>query len=190
MNIQLWSQDKKIEFEIFLSIHFSSRDAIYGQILRLTQKTDKIQRASTQKYAKDDNWIAKNLREGKWEQIRDISQKPKPAAAAETPISPLSPKRPIEDDLGKGKRIKIPNPKYNNDPTNPESVYVIPTALNFDDLGLEIDNINDDKTFEPEKKKEPKPKKKKIRLEETIRTGERFGLPDFQIAMMYNAGSM
>ena len=176
-------------------IHFSSRDAIYGQILRLTQKTDKIQRASTQKYAQDDNWIQTKLREGKWKQIRDISQKPKPAAAAaaaaaETPISPLSPKRPIEEDLGKGKRIKTPNPKYNNDPTNPESVYVIPTALNFDDLGLEIDNINDDKTYEIEKKQEKKPKRKKIRLEQTIIMGERFGLPDHQIAMMYNAGSM
>ena len=160
------------------------------QIQRLTKKTEKIRSASTQN--KNKTWIDKTLKEGKWEQIRDISQKPKPAAAAaaETPISPLSPKRPIEDDLGKGKRIKIPNPKYNNDPTNPESVYVIPTALNFDDLGLEIDNINDDKTYEIEKKQEKKPKRKRIRLEETIITGERFGLPDHQIAMMYNAGSM
>ena len=65
----------------------------------------------------------------------------------------------------------------------------LPTALNFDDLGIEIDNINDDKTFEPEKKEEPKPKRKKIRLEETILAGERLGLDDFKIAMMYNAGS-
>ena len=63
----------------------------------------------------------------------------------------------------------------------------IPATLNFDHLGLE-DNINDDEDFEPEKKKEPK--KKKIRLEETILAGERCGLNDFQIAMMYNAGSM
>ena len=159
------------------------------QIFRLTEKTEKIRKASTQKYAQTANWIDKTLKEGKWEQIRDISQKPKPAAAEEeTPISPLSPKRPIEEDLGKGKRIKIPNPKYNNDPTNPESVYVIPTALNFDDLGLEIDNIKDE-TFEPEKKEEPKPKKKKIKLAETILAGERLGLDDFKIAMMYNAGS-
>ena len=154
------------------------------QIQRLTKKTEKIRSASTQN--KDKKWIEKTLKEGKWEQIRDISQKPKPPPAAETP-SPLSPKRPIEEDLGRGKRIKTPNPKYNNDPTNPESVYVIPTALNFDDLGLEIDNIKDE-TFEPEMKEEPKPKRKKIRLENTILAGERLGLDDFKIAMMYNAG--
>ena len=158
------------------------------QILRLTEKTEKIRKASTQKYAQTANWIEKTLIEGKWKQIRDISKKSKPEPAHQSSISPLSPKRPIEEDLGKGKRIKIPNPKYNNDPTNPESLYVIPTALNFDDLGLEIDNINDDKTFEPEKK-EPKPKRKKIRLEETVLAGERCGLTDFQITMMYNAGS-
>ena len=176
---------------VFFLIFFSSRHTIYSAILYLTKNTVKIQKASTQKYAQDDNWIKKQLKEGKWEQIRDISQKSSPAADAEpeTLMSPLRPKRPLEDDLGRGKRMKIPNPKYTNDPTNPENVYVVPTALNFDDLGLEVDD-NDDENWELEKKKEPKPKRKKLRLEETILAGERCGLSDYQIAMMYNAGSM
>ena len=85
--------------------------------MRLTIKTDKFQRASTQKYAKDNNWIEKNLREGKWKQIRDISNKSSPAGDIElepdTIESPFSPKRPaVEVDLGRSKRIKFPNPKY------------------------------------------------------------------------------
>ena len=157
-------------------------------MLRLTIKTEKIKKNSTLKYAQDQNWIEKTMKEGKWKQIRDISKKSSPARDAE-PETPMSPKRPApEEELGKGKRIKTPNPKYANDPTNPENVYVVPTALNFDHLGLE-DEDNDDETFEPEKKKEPKPKKKKLKLEETILEGERSGLSDHQIARMYNAGS-
>ena len=65
----------------------------------------------------------------------------------------------------------------------------VPATLNLDHLGLE-DEDDDDETFEPEKKKQPKPKKmKKVRLEETILAGERCGLSDHQIMMMYNAGS-
>ena len=75
-----------------------------------------------------------------------------------------------------------------SDPASPEPVnFSIPATLNFDSLGLE-DEDDDDETFEPEKKAE-KPKTKKIRLEETILQGERCGLTDFQIAIMYNAGS-
>ena len=156
-------------------------------MLRLTIKTEKIKKNSTLKYAQDQNWIEKTMKEGKWKQIRDISKKSSPARDAE-PETPMSPKRPApEEELGKGKRIRTPNPKYANDPTNPENVYVVPTALNFDHLGLE-DVDNDDKTYEPEKKKE-KLKRKKLRLEETILAGERCGLSDPQIAMMYNAGS-
>ena len=173
-----------------MNIFFSPTKSIYTTVLRLTTKTDKIQKYSTLKYAQDQNWIEKTMKEGKWKQIRDISKKSSPAPDAE-PETPMSPKRPApEEELGKGKRIKTPNPKYANDPTNPENVYVVPTALNFDDLGLEIENINDDRTYEPEKKEEPKPKRKNVRLEETILAGERCGLNDFQIAVMYNAGSM
>ena len=128
------------------------------------------------------------MKEGKWEQIRDISKKSSPPARNTEPETPMSPKRPIEAESGRGKRPKFPNPKYAN-PASPEPVnFNIPTTLNFDHLGLEDDN-NDDETFEPEKKAEPKPKSKKIRLEETILQGERCGLTDFQIAIMYNAGS-
>ena len=157
--------------------------------MRLTNKTEKIQKNSTKKYAQDQGWIERNLREGKWGQIRDISKKSSPAIEVEpeTPMSP--PKRPHEDELGKGKRIRTPNPKYNNDISNPENVYVVPTALNFDDLGLEDIN-NDDENFKLPEKKEPKPKRKKIRLEHTILAGERCGLNDFQITTMYNAGSL
>ena len=156
-------------------------------MLRLTIKTEKIKKNSTLKYAQDQNWIEKTMKEGKWKQIRDISKKSSPARDAE-PETPMSPKRPApEEELGKGKRIKTPNPKYANDPTNPENVYVVPTALNFDHLGLESEDKNDE-IYEPEKKKEPKPKTKKLRLAETILAGERCGLSDPQIAMMYNAG--
>ena len=49
----------------------------------------------------------------------------------------------------------------------------------------------DDENFKLPEKKEPKPlKRKKIRLENTILAGERMGLNDFQIATMYNAGSL
>ena len=78
---------------------------------------------------------------------------------------------------------------YSN-PASPEPVnFNIPATLNFDTLGLE-DEDDDDETFEPEKKAEPKPKRKKICLEQTILAGERAGLTDFQIASMYNAGSL
>ena len=176
---------------IHILLYFSSRRTIYSAISNLVNKTDEFQKMSTSKYAKDKNWIEKKLKEGKWEQIRDISKKrPAKDAEPETPMSLLSPKRPIEEDSGKGKRIKFPNPKYMDSasPVAFEQVnFDIPATLNFDHLGLE-DNINDDEDFEPEKKKEPK--KKKVRLEETILAGERCGLNDFQIAMMYNAGSM
>ena len=128
------------------------------------------------------------MKEGKWEQIRDISKKSSPPARNTEPETPMSPKRPIEAESGKGKRIKFPNPKY-ADPASPEPVnFNIPTTLNFDTLGLEDDN-SDDENFEPPQKKEPKPKKKKVRLQETILAGERIGLSDPHIAMMYNAGS-
>ena len=164
-------------------------------VLRLTRKTEKIKKNSSLKYAQDKVWIEKNLKEGKWKQIRDISpKKTSPAAAVdlnpetEITISPLSPKRPLEQELGRSKRIRIPNPKYNNDPSNPENVYVMPSALNFDDLGLGDDDDND-KNFEIGKKK-PKPqKKKKVRLQETVQIGERIGLSDNHIALMYNAGN-
>ena len=103
----------------------------------------------------------------------------------------MSPKRPaVENELGRHKRIKYPNPKYKD--ANPvfENVNLnIPSTLNFDTLGLKDEN-NDDENFEPPQKKEPKPKKKKIRLQQTILAGERCGLNDFQIAMMYSAGSL
>ena len=169
---------------------FSSRNTIYSTIKRLTTRTEKFQKASSQKYAQDKDWIEKTLKEGKWEQIRDISQKSRPAEEPETPMNILSPKRPVEEDLGKGKRMKYPNPKY-NESASPEFENVnlnVPATLNFDLLGLE-DN-NDDETYKPEKKKEPKPKKKKINLQETILQGERCGLNDYQIAMMYDAGCM
>ena len=103
----------------------------------------------------------------------------------------MSPKRPIEVDLGRGKRPKYPNPKYNEPAPNFEPVnFNIPSTLSFDNLGLE-DEDNDDENFEPPRKKEPKPLKwKRKNLQETISAGERCGLNDFQIAMMYNAGSM
>ena len=175
-------------------LHFSTRRTIFSAISRIVQKTEKINRASTQKYAQEQNWIEKNLREGNWEQIRDISRKsPQKSSPAENvePETPMSPKRPIEEDLGKGKRKKYPNPKY-NESASPEFENVnlnIPATLNFDLLGLE-DNKDDDETFNPEKKKEPKPKKKKVNLQETILQGERCGLNDYQIAMMYDAGCM
>ena len=155
---------------------------------RLIQRTEKIQKYSSTKYAKDKNWIEKTLKEGKWGQVRDISIKKSSPAENPEPESPMSPKRPLEQELGCGKRIRIPNPKYNNDPSNPENVYVMPSALNFDDLGLGDDDDND-KNFEIGKKK-PKPqKKKKVRLQETVQIGERIGLSDNHIAMMYNAGN-
>ena len=79
---------------------------------------------------------------------------------------------------------------YSN-PTDPEvenANFFIPTTLNFDNLELE-EKENKDENYEPPQKKEPKPKKKKLRLEETILAGERCGLNDYQITMMYNAGS-
>ena len=174
---------EKFIYDIFL---FSSRETIFSTISRITARTEKIQKNSSKKYAQDKEWIEKNLREGKWEQIRDISKKLSPAKNVE-PETAMSPKRPLEDDLGKGKRIKIPNSKYNNDL---ENVYVVPTALNFHDLGLD-DVDNDDKNFElGEKKPKSAPKKKKKSLQQTILAGERCGLNDFQIAMMYSAGSM
>ena len=103
----------------------------------------------------------------------------------------MSPKRPaVEIELGRGKRPKIPNPKYNTT-TSPEEIeyakFLVPT---LDDLTLETEN-RDDEIFEPGKKKEPKVlKKKKIRLQETVLAGERCGLTDCQIMMMYNAGSL
>ena len=174
---------------------FSSRNTIYSTILRLTTRTEKFQKASSQKYAAEDkNWIEKNLRDGKWEQIRNISKKASPAAdidvEPEIPMNILSPKRPVEEDLGKGKRIKYPNSKYNDPALEFEPVNLnIPSTLNFDSLGLE-DGDNNDENFEPPKKKEPKPlKRKRKNLQETILAGERCGLTDFQITMMYNAGS-
>ena len=97
--------------------HFSSRETIFSTISRLTQRTVKIQKNSSKKYAQDKVWIEKNLREGKWEQIRDISKKSSPVKDAETPaMSFLSPKRPAEnpsaDELGRGRRMKFSNPKY------------------------------------------------------------------------------
>ena len=176
-----------------LSFYFSSRVTIYTSISRVISRTEKIQKNSTTKNAKNPNWIEKTLKEGKWEQVRDISPKKTSPAAATDPetemtISPLSPKRPLEQELGRYKRIRIPNPKYNNDPSNPENVYVMPSALNFDDLGLGDDDDND-RNFEIGKKK-PKPqKKRKVRLAETVQIGERIGLSDSHIAMMYNAGN-
>ena len=172
--------------------NFSLTTSIQMAVLRLTRKTEKIKKNSTLKYAQDKVWIEKNLKEGKWKQIRDISpKKSSPAGDAEPEItmSPLSPKRPVEDEGGKGKRIKFPNKRYSDaailefEPVN----FNIPSTLNFDNLGLQEDD--DDENFEPPKIKEPKPKKKKVRLQETILAGERIGLSDPHIAMMYNAGS-
>ena len=175
-------------------LHFSTRRTIFSAISRIVQKTEKINKASTQKYAQNQNWIEKNLREGNWEQIRDISRKsPQKSSPAENvePETPMSPKRPVEEDLGTGKRIKYPNPKYNDPALEFEPVNLnIPSTLNFDSLGLE-DEENNDENFEPPKKKEPKPlKRKRKNLQQTILAGERCGLNDFQIAMMYTAGSM
>ena len=50
------------------------------------------------------------MKEGKWEQIRDISKKSSPPARNAEPETPMSPKRPIEAEEGRGKRIKYPNP--------------------------------------------------------------------------------
>ena len=154
-------------------------------------RTEKFQKASNNKYAQEKNWIEKKLKEGKWEQVRDISKKSSPALNAE-PETPMSPKRPIEAEEGKGKRIKFPNPKYNDPALEIEPVNLnIPSTLNFDTLGLEDDEDNDDENFEPPKKKQPKPlKRKRKNLQHTILAGERCGLTDFQIAVMYNAGSL
>ena len=161
--------------------------------MRLTNKTEKIKKNSTKKNALDQGWIEKNLREGNWNQIREFSKKPSPAGEVEpeTPLSPLSPKRPLEQELGFGKHIKYPNPKYNDPAPEFEPVNLnIPSTLNFDSLGLE-DGDNNDENFEPPKKKEPKPlKRKRKNLQETVLAGERCGLTDCQIMMMYNAGSL
>ena len=166
---------------------FSSTRTIQSTVTRLVNRTQKIHQYSSLKYAQDQNWIEENLKEGNWRQIRDISKKSSPPAGNAEPETPMSPKRPVEAESGLGKRIKFPNPKY-TDPASPEPVnFNIPTTLNFDHLGLE--DADDDETFKPEKKPEPKAKTKKLRLEETILAGERCGLSDPQIAMMYNAGS-
>ena len=83
-------------------------------------------------------------------------------------MSPLSPKRPLEQELGRGKRPKYPNPKYSDPAPEFEAVnFNVPSTLNFDHLGLEDDN--NDENFEPPKKKEPKPlKRKRKNLQETI----------------------
>ena len=81
---------------------------------RLIKKTEDIHK-NFSKYGKDKNWIERNFKEGNWKKIRDISKKSNLTEniEPETPaISPLSPKRPFEDDLGQGKRIKYPNSKY------------------------------------------------------------------------------
>ena len=179
------------ENTLYFFVIFSSRLTIFSLITSLTNKTEKIRKASSQKYAQNKDWIEKNLKDGNWKQICKIFKKSIPATDPESPISPLSPKRPVEaddSDFGKGKRIKFPNPKYSN-PASPEPVnFNIPATLNFDHLGLE-DKV-DDEDFEPRKKKEPKVlKKKKVNLEETVLAGERCGLTDYQIMMMYNAGS-
>ena len=95
-------------------VELSSRKSIYNSISRLIKRTEKFHKVSNLKYAQDKNWIEKNLKEGKWEQIRDISQKSSPLSVAETEslISPLSPSKRPADDLGRGKRIKFQNPKY------------------------------------------------------------------------------
>ena len=156
-------------------------------ISRLTARTEKIQKNSTKKYALDKVWIEKNFSEGKWDQIRDISKKSSPAPKPPEPETPMSPKRPIEVDLGRGKRTKYPNPKYNEPAPNFEPVnFNIPSTLSFDNLGLE-DEDNDDEIFEPPKPKLKPLKRKRKNLQHTILAGERCGLTDFQIAMMYNA---
>ena len=168
---------------------FSTRRTIFSLITRLTNRTENFRKTSYLKYAEDKNWIEKKLQEGNWEQVRDISKKSSPPAGNAEPETPMSPKRPIETEEGKGKRIKYPNPKYNDPAPEIEPVNLnIPCTLNFDTLGLE-DEDNDDENFEPPKKKEPKPlKRKRKNLQHTILAGERCGLTDFQIAMMYNAG--
>ena len=93
------------------------RKGIQSAVSRLVQKTEKIHQNANLKYAQDKDWIEKKLKEGKWKQIRDISNKSSPAGdkevEADTIESPFSPKRPaVEVDLGRSKRIKFPNPKY------------------------------------------------------------------------------
>lgn len=160
---------------------------------RLIDRTEKIHK-NFSTYGQNKGWIEKKLKEGKWEQIRDISKKSSPAPAPdvepEIPTNLLSPKRHIPAESGKGKRIKYPNPKY-NDSASPDFENLnlnIPATLNFDTLGLEDDD-NEDENFEPETKMQPKPKRKRLRLQETILAGERCGLTDYEIVMMYNAGS-
>ena len=99
------------------SVELRVRKGIQSAVTRLVQKTEKIHQNANLKYAQDKDWIEKKLKEGKWKQTRDISNKSSPAGdkelEADTIESPFSPKRPaVEVDLGRSKRIKFPNPKY------------------------------------------------------------------------------
>ena len=56
-------------------------------------------------------WIERKLTEGKFRQVRDISQQPKPNPTPTEESTPLSPKRPVVLDdpelFGRGKRSRV-----------------------------------------------------------------------------------
>ena len=188
-------------------LFFRDRVPIYSEMSRLVSRTEKIQKNSTLKYAKDKVWIEKNLKEGNWHQVRNISKVSRPPIENDELLSPLSPKRPVEEpsaeEMGRGRRRKFLNPKY-SDSSISQTIHFatsshqdVSTALDLDALGLDDDedDENDENYSDaPDTDDEadaPKPKpqstKCKIKYSHTIEAAGRIGLADYPLAMIVNA---
>ena len=86
--------------------------------------------------------------------------------------------------MGRGKRPKIPNSKYNSTTfeTAHENVF-FPTALNFDNLGLE-DNIGEEYTPIWNVKTKSQRKRCSMKFEHSIDIADRFNIPDWPLALL------
>ena len=181
---------------------FSSRDIVFKAIKRLTQRAEKFVRDRPAR-ENDKDWIQRKLQEGKFLNVRDISQPQSTSTKDSTPDStPLSPKRtdsPIEEDLGRGKRTKFHKSNCDLECCDAN----VRRALFVDDLEIqqafgepEQEAIPDDGdpdyivVEDDESETKPPPKTPRPSFKNVIALQARFNTPDNQVALWWNMVSL
>ena len=173
----------------------------------MTQKAEKFsQHQSVRK--NDQEWIEKKLVEGKFRQVRDISQ-------SSTPIkdpTPLSPKRlesPIvleDQDLGRGKRTKIQKTpcqnagctnedcmetsEYHSHVQHPTSPVRRALFFDFDSEPAIPDDGDPNYEVVDEDESIPEPKTPRPTFQRVLDLQARFNTPDCQVALWWNCVSL
>ena len=173
----------------------------------MTQKADKFSNFESVR-KNDQEWIEKKLVEGKFRQVRDISQLPTPSKDA-TPLSPKRLESPVVlEDLGRGKRSRVlrtpcQNAGCSNEDCTETSNYhshvqhptsPIRRALFFDfDSEHSEEAIPDDgdPNYEVvDEEEEDEPKVPSLTMERVIALQARFNRSDAETALWWNMVSL